>query len=54
MTDRDECRIPTCSEPARDRAGYAGRFCSDSYEVRYEHLQADARDAAVDEAEDRF
>ncbi|WP_165396890.1 hypothetical protein [Natrinema hispanicum] len=54
MTDRDECRMPTCSEPARDRAGYAGRFCSDSCEVRYEHLQADARDAVVDEAEDRY
>jgi len=39
MTASDECRMPTCSKPARDRAGYAGRFCSDSCEVRYEHLK---------------
>ncbi len=54
MTDRDECRIPTCSDPARDQVGYAGRFCTDSREVRYEHLQADARDIVVDESKDRY
>ena len=54
MANGDECRMPTCSEPVRAREEYAGRFCSDSCEVRYEHLQADARDAAVDESEDRY
>ncbi|QCS44991.1 hypothetical protein FEJ81_22230 (plasmid) [Natrinema versiforme] len=44
MTDRDECRVPTCTRLARER--YAGRFCSKRCDVRYEHLQADARDAA--------
>ncbi|WP_176548279.1 hypothetical protein [Natrinema sp. CBA1119] len=45
MTDHNECRLPTCTRLARDRAGYVRRFCSDSCEVRYGHLQADARDA---------
>jgi hypothetical protein len=52
MIDRDECRMPTCSEPARDRTGYSGRFCSDSCEDSYEHLQADARDAAYADQEE--
>lgn len=49
MTDRDECRVPTCTRLAREQAGYAGWFCSERCEVRYEHLQADARDAAQED-----
>ncbi|WP_169331113.1 hypothetical protein [Natronorubrum bangense] len=50
MTKYNECRLPACTRLTRDRAGYAGRFCSDSCEVRYEHLQADARDTAQEDA----
>ncbi|TYT60294.1 hypothetical protein FYC77_19625 [Natrialba swarupiae] len=44
MTERNTCRMPTCSTLSRERTGCAGRFCSDGCAVRYEHLQADARD----------
>jgi hypothetical protein len=50
MTDGNACRMPNCSAFTRDRGGYAGRFCSDSCEIRYDHLRADARDAAQEDA----
>ncbi len=50
MTDRNECRLPTCTRLPRNQAGYTGQFCSDKCEVRYEHLQTDARDAAQEDA----
>ena len=51
MTDRGECRMPTCSEPARDRAGYAGRTVVRSATSPSKRT---ARDAAVDEAADQY
>ncbi len=50
MTERNTCRIPNYSALTCDQAGYAIRFCSDSCEVRDDHLQADARDAAQEAA----
>ncbi|WP_164722084.1 hypothetical protein [Haloterrigena salifodinae] len=50
MTNCNACRMPSCSAPTRDQTGYAGRFCSDRCEIRYEHLQADARDTAQEDA----
>ncbi len=50
MTERNACRMPSCSALTRDRAGYAGRFCSDSCEVQNGHLQADARDVVQEAA----
>ena len=42
---RDTCRMPGCDETPRDGGGFAGRFCSDKCEVKYDHLKADAADA---------
>ena len=51
MTSRDTCRYPSCDRAPgqQDREDYrAGRFCSVQCEVRFEHIQADAREAARD------
>jgi len=52
MTD-DTCRYPSCDDPAgkSDRDDYNTRFCSARCEVRYEHIEADARDARRTEKE---
>lgn len=47
-----ECRMPGCEEPAEE-----GRYCTVQHEVKYDHLQDDARDAMLadkypEEAED--
>jgi|GEM_PF-4470112 hypothetical protein len=48
MTDRDECRNPSCSNDARGSGGFGGRFCSTPCELKYEHVRADAREAKRD------
>lgn len=40
-----ECRYPTCSNEA-EGSGYSGRFCSTECELKYDHVKADAQDAA--------
>jgi hypothetical protein len=47
MSDRDECRLPTCSNDPRG-GGFSGRFCSTPCELKFEHVRADARDARRD------
>lgn len=49
MTDRDICRYLTCDEPTRDAddvGSYSARFCSTRCELKYDHVKADAQDAA--------
>lgn len=46
--DREECRLPGCSEEPRGGGGFPGRFCSTGCELKYEHVRADARDARRD------
>ena len=48
MTDRDECRRPTCSNDPREGGGFSGRFCSTPCELKFEHVRADAREAERD------
>jgi hypothetical protein len=48
MSNRDECRNPSCSNDPRGGGGFSGRFCSTPCELKYEHVRADARDARRD------
>lgn len=49
MSDRNTCRRPQCEREPRGRDpgvdAFAAQFCSDGCELKYEHLQGDARDA---------
>jgi hypothetical protein len=45
MSERDECRNPSCSNEPRGGGGFSERFCSTPCELKYEHARADARDA---------
>jgi hypothetical protein len=51
------CRLPTCDGDARGRSegrdGFAAAFCSTRCELKYEHIQADARDARRARARER-
>lgn len=49
MSDRDECRNPSCSNDPRNKGGFSGRFCSTPCEVKYEHVRTDAREAERDD-----
>ena len=46
------CRMPNCDKPTgmQDRDDYQDhRYCSVACMVKYEHLEADARDAMLDD-----
>ena len=48
---RDTCRYPSCDRTPgqQDRDDYsARRFCSVQCQTKYDHVKADARDAARD------
>ena len=47
MSDRDECRNPSCSNEPRGSSG-SGRFCSTPCELTFEHVRADTREAERD------
>jgi hypothetical protein len=50
---RDTCRYPTCKRsPGAHGGSYrARRFCSPLCAIKYEHVQADAREARRQEGQ---
>lgn len=48
MSDRDECRNPSCSNESRGGKG-SRAFCSTPCRVKYEHIRQDAREAERDD-----